>query len=255
MLRMLAVPALAIATLSGGAANAIALTDTTYTQNFDSLASTGTSSVVPAGWSFIEGGANANGTYAAGTGSDNAGNTYSFGSAGSSDRAFGTLRSGNLIPAITASFTNGNATAITALAISYVGEQWRLGTANRGADTLSFSYSINGGAFVALSALDFSSPVTSTVGAKNGNLAANRTALSANLGGLSIASGQSFVLRWNDFDASGADDGLAIDDFAITATVAAPAVVPEPASWALMIAGFGLVGATLRRRGVVRAAA
>lgn len=27
------------------------------------------------------------------------------------------------------------------------------------------------------------------------------------------------------------------------------AVIPEPASWALMIAGFGLVGASLRRRG------
>jgi hypothetical protein len=28
------------------------------------------------------------------------------------------------------------------------------------------------------------------------------------------------------------------------------AVVPEPASWALMIAGFGLVGAAMRRRSV-----
>lgn len=30
-------------------------------------------------------------------------------------------------------------------------------------------------------------------------------------------------------------------------------VVPEPASWALMIAGFGLVGATVRRRHVMTA--
>lgn len=30
---------------------------------------------------------------------------------------------------------------------------------------------------------------------------------------------------------------------------AAPTAVPEPASWALMITGFGLAGATLRRRG------
>jgi hypothetical protein len=31
-------------------------------------------------------------------------------------------------------------------------------------------------------------------------------------------------------------------------------VVPEPASWAMLIAGFGLVGATQRRRKVVVAA-
>ena len=32
------------------------------------------------------------------------------------------------------------------------------------------------------------------------------------------------------------------------------AVVPEPASWALMIAGFGMIGASLRRRGAALAA-
>ncbi|MBS0361220.1 MAG: PEPxxWA-CTERM sorting domain-containing protein [Proteobacteria bacterium] len=33
----------------------------------------------------------------------------------------------------------------------------------------------------------------------------------------------------------------------------APPGVPEPASWALMIAGFGLAGATLRRRRMLAA--
>jgi hypothetical protein len=37
-------------------------------------------------------------------------------------------------------------------------------------------------------------------------------------------------------------------------TVAAPGGVPEPASWALLIAGFGLAGARLRRRRVGRLA-
>ncbi len=42
-----------------------------------------------------------------------------------------------------------------------------------------------------------------------------------------------------------------VADTAITATTATGAV-PEPASWALMIAGFGLVGRAMRRRTAVR---
>jgi hypothetical protein len=34
----------------------------------------------------------------------------------------------------------------------------------------------------------------------------------------------------------------------ITVNVIAPGAVPEPASWAMMLAGFGLIGAGLRRR-------
>ena len=40
-----------------------------------------------------------------------------------------------------------------------------------------------------------------------------------------------------------------------TVTFDAPAVVPEPQNWALMIVGFGLVGASLRRRKSVAIAA
>ncbi len=39
-----------------------------------------------------------------------------------------------------------------------------------------------------------------------------------------------------------------------TVTFDAPATVPEPASWALMIAGFGLVGFAARRRSAAVAA-
>ena len=99
-----------------------------YTQDFNTLANTGTSSAVPAGWALFESSTNANTTYTAGTGSSTAGDTYSFGSTTTpTDRAFGTLQSGTLIPTIGASFTNNTGNTITSLAIAYTGEQWRCG--------------------------------------------------------------------------------------------------------------------------------
>jgi len=35
--------------------------------------------------------------------------------------------------------------------------------------------------------------------------------------GLNIANGATFYLRWSDFNATGSDDGLGIDDFSIEA--------------------------------------
>ncbi len=73
---------------------------TAYTQNFNSLASNTntTDGLMIPGWGFLETGTNANTTYSIGTGSGTTGDTYSFGSAGSTDRALGGLRSGTLVP-------------------------------------------------------------------------------------------------------------------------------------------------------------
>ncbi|MBK8284497.1 MAG: hypothetical protein IPK97_06210 [Ahniella sp.] len=60
------------------------------------------------------------------------------------------------------------------------------------------------------------SPFTGTTGARDGNAAGNRTALSNSITGQSIANGATFWVRWNDANASGADDGLAVDDFSLT---------------------------------------
>lgn len=48
--------------------------------------------------------------------------------------------------------------------------------------------------------------------------------------------------------------GVQNDGFAIDNVSFAGGTVPEPASWAMLIAGFGLVGATARRRRFARAA-
>ncbi|GAB4441535.1 MAG: hypothetical protein OHK0015_38980 [Chloroflexi bacterium OHK40] len=206
------------------AAGSVSLTSigATYTETFDSLASSGTSSTTPLGWEFSESGTNANGLYSAGTGSNNAGDTYSFGDSGSTERALGGLLSGSLTPTFGASFTNNTGATITELQISYTGEQWRLGTANRGPDRIDFQYSLNAtsvtsGTWVDVDTLDFASPTTTgTVGARPGNDPANSLAISGSITGLSIPTGATFWVRWSDFNASGADDGLAVDAFTLT---------------------------------------
>jgi len=212
---------------SSSAAGTISLTaiGTPYTQNFDTLASSGTSSTLPTGWEFSETGTNANTLYTAGTGSGNAGDTYSFGATASTERAFGGLQSGTLIPTIGASFTNNTGTTVSSLVISYNGEQWRLGATAR-VDRLDFQIStdatsVSTGTWTDFNALDFTAPVTAgTVGALNGNVAPNRTPVTATMAGLNIPNGATFFIRWTDLNATGADDGLAVDDFSLTPDIA-----------------------------------
>ena len=118
--------------------------DVTYTQNFDTLSSTVTSNVLPAGWQLSEAGTSAanDGSYAVGTGSGTGGNTYSFGTTGSTDRALGGLLSGTLNPTFGAAFTNGTGATVTSLDVAYTGEEWRLGAAGR-VDRIDFQYSLN----------------------------------------------------------------------------------------------------------------
>lgn len=212
-------------------AGSISLTTlgTAYTQNFDTLANSGTTNVIAInGWDLIEsgGGARDNEQYAGDDGGSTTGDTYSYGTASTTERAFGGLRSGTLIPTIGASFTNNTSATIKSLAISYTGEEWRLGTASR-TDQLNFEYSTDAtslvtGTWTGISALNFVTPNTVTIGAKDGNAVANRTNLNSTITGLSITNGSTFWIRWTDTDATGADDGLAVDDFSLTPLVDPP---------------------------------
>ncbi|HEX8463537.1 MAG TPA: hypothetical protein VF627_02880, partial [Abditibacterium sp.] len=183
------------------------------TQNFNTLASSGTGSALPEGFAFVESGSGANATYAAGTGADNPGNTYSFGAAGSSERALGGLQSGSVIPTFGVFIRNDSGTTITQFTVSYQGEQYRLGVARNGgttgtADRLDFAYSTNAttlnatSGFTEVDALDFVSPITSgTAGAVYA-----ATPISATVTGVSIAPGAVLVLRFSDFNVDSSDD-------------------------------------------------
>src|SRR3954468_2646859 len=229
----LAFAALSVLPVRPAAAQCVSLTTlgSAYTQNFDTLSNTAgstTNNLTITGWFMTEtgGGARDNEQYAVDTGASTTGDTYSYGAAASTERALGQLRSGTLIPNFGACFTNNTGSTITSLAVAYNGEEWRLGTAGR-TDQMNFEYSLNAtdlvtGTWTNVAALNFVTPDTATTGAKNGNAAADRTALSSTVSALSIANGATFWIRWNDTDATGADDGLAVDDFSLTPQAVVP---------------------------------
>ena len=204
---------------------------TAHTQSFNTLAALGTTNAISAapgldGWDLTESGGSLrdNEQYGATTGSDANGDTYSFGTfAAFGDRALGGLRGTTLAPVFGASFTNNTGVTIAKLDVAYTGEMYRAGVLNRNAaDRLEFQLSLNAtsltsGTWTDYDALDFSSPtISTTVGAKDGNASAFRTARSLQIAGLAIANGASFWIRWTDFDIAGLDDGLAVDDLSIT---------------------------------------
>lgn len=108
----------------------VSLTGPAYLQDFNTLVLGGTSGTVTTGWFFAESGTNANTLYTAGTGSGNAGDTYSFGAASNTERAFGGLQSGSLNPTTGAALTNNT------------GKQWRLGATGRTDSRTTFTLSI-----------------------------------------------------------------------------------------------------------------
>src|SRR3954464_11953947 len=229
----LAFAALCVLPVRPAAAQCVSLTTlgSAYTQNFDTLSNTAGSTTnnltIPGGFlTESGGGARDNEQYAVDTGGSTTGDMYSYGAAASTERALGQLRSGTLIPLFGACFTNNTGSTLTSLSINYTGEEWRLGTAAR-TDQMNFEYSLNAtdlvtGTWTNVAALNFVTPDTVTAGAKNGNAAADRTALSSTVSALSIANGATFWIRWNDTDATGADDGLAVDDFSLTPQAVPP---------------------------------
>lgn len=207
---------------------AIAQLNTPNFNNMDSLANSGTSasSPLPAGWSFLENGTNANTTYGINDGGSNTGNSYSYGTTSSPDRAMGSLASGALQSTICAYYINQTGGVVSEVRIQFTMEQWRSGSRTT-PDSSEFFWGKNNGGFLPAngtwnknSALNLVSKIFSNpapaLGSRNGNDTANQIQYDVTIAGVNIQPGDTLYLRWRDIDAQGSDDGLAIDDFSIT---------------------------------------
>ncbi len=242
---------------------AVMLSGSTYTQDFDSLPSSGTpswtnDSTLP-GWSLFRQPApgTAVPTIGVADGSSNSGAFNSFGASGNSERAlggvgsggsyFGSPSSGSVAGWIAAAFTNASAASFDSFTVEYDGEQWRNG-GNTNSQTTVLEYGF-GNTFAAVAnwvapgpAYDFTSPtVGSSAAALDGNAAANRTAdLGGTISNLTWDVGDTLWVRWAEVNDLGNDHGLAIDNFSLSTTSVS---VPEPTSLVfVLVAVLSLAG-------------
>lgn len=267
--------------VSGGAFAQISLSSaaSTYLQNFDTLASTGTTSPFTNNGTILGLYAKQfNGTAATGTpatyqvniGSSTTGALYSFGAAGSTERAFGSIASGTTGGlAYGFRFVNSDPSAkLTGFTINYTGEQWRNG-GNTAAQSLIFSYAVfNSGVgdigndagttpvnfvidsrYTRVGLLDFTSPtVGATAAALNGNDPANQQGVSGTVNSLNLVSNQELWVRFIDLNDAGNDHGLAVDNLSLTGIFSSAAATPEPGTLALFVVGAAPFAARLMRR-------
>lgn len=260
---------IAASALSLSAQVAYTSAGSTYTQNFDNLfgavpannTTVDAATTLPAGWSVVEAGANANALLrvhgVAATGATptglTTGDSFLYGASLSNERAFGSYASGSLNTVFGLHLQNTSGATISDFTLTFDGEQWMNGrNASAINNTLTFSYgvgnaSLTAGSFTTVAGLNFTAPVGGTTTpdeSRDGNDSASRTAsISASVTGITWANGQSLWLRWTDANDVGNDDGLAVDNLSFTTTA-----VPEPSAYAAL-AGVAILGfAALRRR-------
>jgi len=230
-----------------------------YLQNFDTLGSASVAwtndSTIPGWYAQINNGATATGSAQAANGSTVLSGLLNLGATGAADRALGSKATGtgniaNIACAVL--FQNTGTKPVALSQVNYIGEIWRT---NSGTGTplvavneeYSVFYQVSntaitnilsgagnatpaaGAGFTVLTGADWTSPVNSPLGTQlDGNLAANRQAVSASPAGIMLLPGQFLMLKWTDANEAGTDGFQGIDSVSIQFTelngVLSPAV-------------------------------
>jgi hypothetical protein len=281
--RSLGWSALALAAISGTASAQTSLSYTTaasvYSNNFDSptLLNTGSGNAwnnnTPptgmSGWSAWRAGSSGvsgvrdstttgQTAYGADAGTATTGGIFSFGSSGSTERAFGsqaTNTTGDLL--IMFAVLNNTGVTLTQFTFGWDFEQWR-NNGNTAAHSLVLDYSVrtNNSFTSGLSSLNdasfttgFTAPGgnwngtsvvnTATAAAVDGNVAGLVAGRGGTVTGISWAPNTLLIIRFWDDNNTGNDHSLGIDNVTFSA-------VPTPGS--ALLAGVGLLAAARRRR-------
>ena len=164
-----------------------------------------------------------------GTGSSSTGGKWSYGSEGDADRSLGFLPSSSRAIFADIAFANNTSETIIELDIDYVGEHWR-GALDGRNNGWAVSYQIGAGDFIDIPELTFIAPNTKSTGALDGNDPANREIKSHTITGLNIPNGTEFIIRFygDNGTGGGSRQGVAIDDFSLTATTGVVSVADPP---------------------------
>ena len=237
-------------------------TNSTYTENFDSLGTNASTAwannTSVAGW-FALGPLTNPVVIANQTGTGTTGTLANFGStAASADRSLGWVYANSVgaagtFASIGFGISNATGLALSSFSLAYTGREWR-GYSNN-TPVLSFQYKIGGTfdndstnslsgntAWTDIAALNFILPVTNNNLRVDGSVAPNFTAVSNEVTGLNWLEDEVLWVRWRQQNLSGTDAQMALDDIAFSA-------VPEPSTYAMLaLAGAGFAAHRLRRR-------
>ena len=219
---------------------AYTIAGSTYEQNFNQLPSSGSFNLTgkgphaldqaPLSWTTLSGwqvlqisGSQTNTNILSGTGSGTGSGIYSYGLSGNNNRALGSLASGTGVYAFGVVFENLTGNILNKIQIHYKATQWRKGGSGN-SNHWQFSYqirhanSIDTGNLIKKNEGNLISIHHSTGSATlNGHQSTNQYPISITIHDIVWKPGEKLILRWDDQDETGSDDGLAIDDFIFSA--------------------------------------
>ena len=278
-----AAAALACGPMSAQAQIAYTTPGLPYTENFDTLTTNsvahvtlGNNGQIPnlLGW-YSKVDSSRSPIYFADNGNSNTGALYSYGAAGSTNRALGSLAAASvssspLYVTFGARIVNSTGSTLTSADISFDQEQWRYG-GNGNADVTGFYYKIFNAGKGNLGADTYAGigPIGSTgtvvdptwtsfspfnLVAGTGSVTAGGTApistttKSGTLSNLNLANGQELWIRWLDPNDLGADSGMAVDNFSFNGHTSAVAATPAPSALLPLALGVPMIAFRLRRR-------